>query len=103
MCCCSILIWAGCVGTRKTRARPPEALTEFALESPEIEAELTAEQFAALMGRFGQLSNSLSFFLSLLGFSYVVRRLGLPATLLGGLGRASTNGSAGLGLGIGQT
>jgi len=34
------------------------------------------------MGRFGQLSNSLSFLLSLLGFSYVVRSLGLPATLL---------------------
>jgi len=41
-----------------------------------------AEEFAALMGRFGQLSNSISFLFSLFGFSYVVRRLGLPLTLL---------------------
>jgi hypothetical protein len=39
----------------KTRARPPEALTEFALESPEIEAELTAEQFAALVDVVGSV------------------------------------------------
>ena len=37
------------------RTRPPEALTEFALESPEIEAELTAEQFAALVDVVGSV------------------------------------------------
>lgn len=41
-----------------------------------------AEQFAALMGNFGQTVNTISFVFSLTGFSYVVRSLGLPVTLL---------------------
>ena len=41
-----------------------------------------AEEFARLMGQFGVVVNTTSFLFSLLGFSYVVRRLGLPATLL---------------------
>lgn len=41
-----------------------------------------AEEFAALMGNFGQTVNTISFVFSLAGFSYVVRTLGLPVTLL---------------------
>mmetsp|Transcript_68557 Transcript_68557/g.155023 ORF Transcript_68557/g.155023 Transcript_68557/m.155023 type:complete len:582 (+) Transcript_68557:147-1892(+) len=40
-----------------------------------------AAQFAALMGNFGQVTNTLSFAFSLLGFSLVVRTLGLRRTL----------------------
>ena len=39
----------------ETRKPPPSALTEFALKSPEIEAELTAEQFAALVDVVGSV------------------------------------------------
>ena len=45
----------------KKSERPPEALTEFRLHSPEIEAELDAEQFSALVDVVG------SVFLSQLG------------------------------------
>lgn len=41
-----------------------------------------AEEFAGLMGNFGQTVNTISFVFSLAGFSYVVRSLGLPLTLL---------------------
>lgn len=41
-----------------------------------------AEEFAGLMGNFGQTVNTISFLFSLMGFSYVVRSLGLPLTLL---------------------
>ena len=41
-----------------------------------------AEEFAALMGTFGQTVNSISFVFSLVGFSLVVRWLGLPKTLM---------------------
>mmetsp|Transcript_8983 Transcript_8983/g.28516 ORF Transcript_8983/g.28516 Transcript_8983/m.28516 type:complete len:546 (+) Transcript_8983:43-1680(+) len=41
-----------------------------------------AEEFAGLMGNFGQTVNTISFVFSLAGFSYVVRSLGLPVTLL---------------------
>uniref|UniRef100_A0A7S3JRE1 ADP,ATP carrier protein n=1 Tax=Aureoumbra lagunensis TaxID=44058 RepID=A0A7S3JRE1_9STRA len=44
--------------------------------------ERGAEQFAELMGHFGQTVNTISFIFSLAGFSYVVRRLGLSITLL---------------------
>ncbi|KAJ8609887.1 hypothetical protein CTAYLR_007500 [Chrysophaeum taylorii] len=44
--------------------------------------ERGAEEFAALMGNFGQTVNTISFVFSLAGFSYVVRSLGLPMTLL---------------------
>ncbi|KAG5183444.1 hypothetical protein JKP88DRAFT_195225 [Tribonema minus] len=40
-----------------------------------------SENFAALMGRFGQATNGLSLLLSLLGTSLIVRKLGLPFTL----------------------
>ena len=41
---------------RKGKGKPPpSALTEFALKSPEIEAELTAEQFAALVDVVGSV------------------------------------------------
>lgn len=39
------------------------------------------EEFAALMGHFGQLTNGISFCFCLLGTSYVVRKLGIEATL----------------------
>lgn len=39
------------------------------------------EQFAALMGFFGQITNCLSLLLSLLGTSFIIRRAGLPLTL----------------------
>lgn len=38
--------------------------------------------FAAFMGSFGQATNSVSLFFSLVGTSFVIRRLGLPTTLL---------------------
>ncbi|KAJ1451713.1 hypothetical protein M885DRAFT_529150 [Pelagophyceae sp. CCMP2097] len=41
-----------------------------------------AEQFARLMGMFGQTVNTISFLFSLLCFSYVVRTHGLPTTLM---------------------
>ena len=41
-----------------------------------------AEEFAGLMGNFGQFVNTVSFFFALGGFSFVVRALGLPSTLL---------------------
>ena len=41
-----------------------------------------AEEFAALMGNFGQFVNTVSFVFALGGFSFVVRALGLPTTLL---------------------
>jgi AAA family ATP:ADP antiporter len=40
-----------------------------------------ANQFAKLMGHFGQTTNALSFVFSLFGFSFVVRTLGLKKTL----------------------
>ena len=40
-----------------------------------------SEDFATLMGHFGQLTNGLSCAFSLFGTSYVVRKLGLPKTL----------------------
>ena len=41
-----------------------------------------AEEFARLMGQFGITVNTLSFFISLFGFSWIVRGLGLRTTLL---------------------
>eukprot|EP00635_Sarcinochrysidales_sp_CCMP3193_P011699 CAMPEP_0118889864 /NCGR_PEP_ID=MMETSP1166-20130328/589_1 /TAXON_ID=1104430 /ORGANISM="Chrysoreinhardia sp, Strain CCMP3193" /LENGTH=623 /DNA_ID=CAMNT_0006828461 /DNA_START=135 /DNA_END=2006 /DNA_ORIENTATION=+ len=41
-----------------------------------------AEEFAGLMGNFGQFVNTISFLFALGGFSFVVRKLGLPTTLL---------------------
>lgn len=38
--------------------------------------------FARFMGFFGQATNSVSLFFSLVGTSFVIRRLGLPTTLL---------------------
>jgi len=45
------------------------------------EGVAAANRFAALMGHFGQATNTLSFLFSLFGFSYVVRSLGLRRTL----------------------
>jgi hypothetical protein len=40
-----------------------------------------SEGFAALMGRFGQVTNGLSLLLSLLGTSLIVRRAGVSPVL----------------------
>mmetsp|Transcript_18422 Transcript_18422/g.25311 ORF Transcript_18422/g.25311 Transcript_18422/m.25311 type:complete len:525 (+) Transcript_18422:66-1640(+) len=43
---------------------------------------LASRSFAAFMGKFGQVTNLISFTFSLLGTSFVIRRIGLPRTLL---------------------
>ena len=39
----------------ETKRKRPEALTEFALRSPEIEAEMSSDQFAALVDVIGSI------------------------------------------------
>jgi len=40
------------------------------------------DRFANLLGHFGQLTNTLSFFVSFFGFSFLVHRLGVKNTLM---------------------
>jgi len=44
--------------------------------------ELVTDHFAAFMGLFGQITNSISFLFSLTGTSFVIRTIGLRKTLL---------------------
>lgn len=57
------------------------AKEKFSREHPD-DALAAAEAFAQFMGYFGQATNTLSFCLSLLGTSAVIRTLGLQKTLL---------------------
>jgi len=43
---------------------------------------MATRSFASFMGNFGQVTNGISFIFSLVGTSFVIRRLGLPLTLL---------------------
>merc|ERR1719487_292001 len=58
------------------------------LAKEEFDAEYPGDQlaatkaFAAFMGRFGQATNTLSFSFSLLGTSFIIRRLGLNYTII---------------------
>jgi len=54
---------------------------DFDLKYPDDPHQAT-KAFAAFMGLFGQVTNSISFTFSLLGTSMVIRKLGLPKTLL---------------------
>ena len=42
----------------------------------------TGDAFATLLGHFGQVTNLISFMVSLLGFSYLIDRIGVKLTLL---------------------
>ena len=57
------------------------AKEKFSKEHPD-DAIAATEAFAQFMGHFGQATNTLSFCLSLLGTSAVIRTLGLQKTLL---------------------
>jgi AAA family ATP:ADP antiporter len=57
------------------------AKEEFDLAHPD-DPHAASQAFAAFMGRFGQSANGLSFCFSLLGTSFVIRRLGLSRTLV---------------------
>jgi AAA family ATP:ADP antiporter len=55
----------------------PELITEELLNSGHI-----TDEYANLLGHFGQLTNFTSFFLSLFGFSYLVHSIGVQKSLL---------------------
>mmetsp|Transcript_43635 Transcript_43635/g.118608 ORF Transcript_43635/g.118608 Transcript_43635/m.118608 type:complete len:542 (+) Transcript_43635:572-2197(+) len=57
------------------------AKNEFDAEYPGDSIAAT-KAFAAFMGRFGQATNTLSFSFSLLGTSFIIRRLGLNYTII---------------------
>lgn len=57
------------------------AKRKFSEQFPDDPVAAT-EAFAQFMGFFGQATNTLSFCLSLLGTSFVIRNLGLKTTLL---------------------
>ena len=45
-------------------------------------ADSDGDRFANLLGHFGQLTNLVSFFMSLFGFSFLVRRIGVRSSLM---------------------
>jgi len=57
---------------------------DFDVEGNNIGVNGNADEsaFANLMGHFGQLTNLMSFIISFFGFSYLVRRYGVPNTIL---------------------
>jgi AAA family ATP:ADP antiporter len=51
-------------------------------EGGEMSSQRSEDEFALLLGHFGQVTNVFSFLVSLLGFSFLVNRIGVRASLM---------------------